>query len=58
MSRFTVIVAGAGPGGLALAQGLRRRGVDAVVYQRDSAVDTRRQGYRLHLDVAARPLPA
>ncbi|NKY46258.1 FAD-dependent oxidoreductase [Nocardia cerradoensis] len=54
MSRFTVIVAGAGLGGLALAQGLRRRGIDVVVYEADSAVDTRRQGYRLHLDAAAR----
>lgn len=54
MSKFTVVVAGAGLGGLALAHGLRRRGIDVVVYERDSAVDTRRQGYRLHLDAAAR----
>ncbi|MBF6448521.1 NAD(P)-binding protein [Nocardia elegans] len=54
MSKFTVVVAGAGLGGLASAHGLHRRSIDVVVYERDSAVDTRRQGYRLHLDAAAR----
>jgi 2-polyprenyl-6-methoxyphenol hydroxylase-like FAD-dependent oxidoreductase len=45
-----VLVAGAGLGGLCLAQGLLRRGVDVAVYERDAALDSRGQGYRLHLD--------
>ncbi|MCH1866497.1 FAD-dependent monooxygenase [Nocardioides sp. CFH 31398] len=43
-----VVVVGAGIGGLALAQGLVRAGVDVVVLERDAALaDT--GGYRLHL---------
>jgi 2-polyprenyl-6-methoxyphenol hydroxylase-like FAD-dependent oxidoreductase len=45
-----VAVAGAGIGGLALAQGLRRAGLDVTVYERDEGLATRGQGYRLHLD--------
>jgi 2-polyprenyl-6-methoxyphenol hydroxylase-like FAD-dependent oxidoreductase len=45
-----VLVAGAGIGGLCLAQGLLRQGVDVAVYERDEALDSRGQGYRLHLD--------
>ena len=48
-----VAVAGAGPGGLCLAQGLLRAGVDVHVYERDAALDVRRQGYRLHVDARA-----
>lgn len=44
-----VIVIGAGLGGLALANGLRRTGIDVAVYERDQSPLTRRQGYRLHL---------
>ncbi|MFI6179882.1 FAD-dependent oxidoreductase [Nonomuraea sp. NPDC051191] len=44
-----VIVAGAGLGGLALACGLRRAGIDVAVYERDRSPLVRRQGYRLHL---------
>jgi 2-polyprenyl-6-methoxyphenol hydroxylase-like FAD-dependent oxidoreductase len=48
-----VAVAGAGLGGLCLAQGLFRGGADVTVYERDDALAVRRQGYRLHLDARA-----
>lgn len=48
-----VAVAGAGLGGLCLAQGLLRAGIDVQVYERDPALDARRQGYRLHMDARA-----
>ncbi|PRX69462.1 2-polyprenyl-6-methoxyphenol hydroxylase-like FAD-dependent oxidoreductase [Nonomuraea fuscirosea] len=44
-----VIVIGAGLGGLTLAQGLRRAGIDVVVYERDG-VRGRAQGVSLHVD--------
>ncbi|RSM85825.1 FAD-dependent monooxygenase [Kibdelosporangium aridum] len=44
-----MIVVGAGLGGLTLAQGLRRAGVDVVVYERDGALE-RPQGVSLHVD--------
>jgi 2-polyprenyl-6-methoxyphenol hydroxylase-like FAD-dependent oxidoreductase len=45
-----VAVVGAGIGGLCLAQGLLRAGADVTVYERDETLDSRGQGYRLHLD--------
>jgi 2-polyprenyl-6-methoxyphenol hydroxylase-like FAD-dependent oxidoreductase len=42
-----VVVIGAGVGGLCLAQGLTRAGVDVRVYERDTAVDSRYQGFRI-----------
>ncbi|MEU7868986.1 FAD-dependent monooxygenase [Dactylosporangium sp. NPDC049140] len=48
-----VLVVGGGVGGLGLAQGLRRRGVDVTVFERDAGPRARRQGYRLHLDTRA-----
>ncbi|WP_042441633.1 FAD-dependent oxidoreductase [Streptacidiphilus jiangxiensis] len=48
-----VAVAGAGLGGLCLAQGLRRIGIEVDVYERDTGPDIRPQGYRLHLDARA-----
>ncbi|WP_214414682.1 FAD-dependent oxidoreductase [Sphaerisporangium fuscum] len=45
-----VLIIGAGIGGLALAQGLRRAGVPAIVYERDRGPADRPQGYRLHLN--------
>ncbi len=45
-----VAVVGAGIGGLCLAQGLRRNGIEVTVYERDDALSSRGQGYRVHLD--------
>ncbi|WP_328535237.1 FAD-dependent oxidoreductase [Streptomyces sp. NBC_00344] len=45
-----VIVIGAGIGGLALAQGLLQAGVDVRLFERESAVDSRYQGFRIVLD--------
>lgn len=44
-----VIVVGAGIGGLTLAHGLRRAGIDVVVYERDGP-QGRPQGISLHVD--------
>jgi 2-polyprenyl-6-methoxyphenol hydroxylase-like FAD-dependent oxidoreductase len=44
-----VVVVGAGPGGLCLAQRLRATGVDVVVLERDGSAATRAQGYRVSL---------
>ncbi|GAA0497767.1 monooxygenase [Paractinoplanes deccanensis] len=45
-----ILIAGAGIGGLALAQALRRTGMDVSVYERDPSPRTRNQGYRIHID--------
>src|SRR2546423_665940 len=44
-----VAIMGAGIGGLALAQGLRKVGVEVAVYERDPAPQYRKQGYRIHI---------
>ncbi|MFF7441897.1 FAD-dependent monooxygenase [Streptomyces sp. NPDC008122] len=48
-SPIRVLVIGGGIGGLCVAQGLRRAGVDVQVYERDESADGRRQGYRLRI---------
>lgn len=48
-----VVVAGAGLGGLCLAQGLLRDGADVTVVERDADASVRGQGYRLHVDSRA-----
>ena len=47
-----VLIVGAGIGGLALAQGLRKHGVDVAVYERDPRRDDRLDRYRLAINPA------
>ncbi|MFD0999460.1 FAD-dependent oxidoreductase [Ohtaekwangia kribbensis] len=47
---MTVIIIGAGIGGLCLAQFLKKNGVNVQVFERDASPWDRKQGYRLHLD--------
>ena len=49
-SSLRVIVIGAGLGGLCLAQGLRKAGVEVEVYERDTGLAVRTQGHRIHID--------
>ena len=54
-----VLIIGGGIGGLALAQGLRRAGVDVAVHERDHGVGSRWEGYRIHINpTGARALHA
>nr|WP_199040006.1 NAD(P)/FAD-dependent oxidoreductase [Dyella sp. ASV24] len=45
-----VAIVGAGPGGLCLAQGLKKRGIRFDVFERDHAANGRTQGYRIRID--------
>ncbi|MDR3447986.1 MULTISPECIES: NAD(P)/FAD-dependent oxidoreductase [unclassified Dyella] len=45
-----VAIVGVGPGGLCLAQGLKKRGIPFDVFERDQAANSRTQGYRIRID--------
>ncbi|RAS61099.1 2-polyprenyl-6-methoxyphenol hydroxylase-like FAD-dependent oxidoreductase [Lentzea atacamensis] len=45
-----IAVIGGGIGGLCLAHGLRKAGVDVAVYERDRSRTDRLQGYRVHIN--------
>jgi 2-polyprenyl-6-methoxyphenol hydroxylase-like FAD-dependent oxidoreductase len=45
-----VLISGAGLAGPCLAHGLRRHGIDVLLFERDAAVDARAQGYRIHIN--------
>jgi salicylate hydroxylase len=49
-SQLQVLIIGGGIGGLALAQGLRKAGVAATVFERDRTPTDRLQGYRIHIN--------
>lgn len=48
----TVVIAGAGLGGLALAHGLTAAGIPVAVYERETAANARYQGHRISLNPA------
>jgi salicylate hydroxylase len=48
-SPFRVVIIGGGIGGLCLAQGLKKAGISAQVYERDRTPTSRIQGYRIHI---------
>jgi 2-polyprenyl-6-methoxyphenol hydroxylase-like FAD-dependent oxidoreductase len=45
-----VLIIGGGIGGLALAQGLKKIGVNVSIYERDKSSNFRPQGYRIHIN--------
>ena len=45
-----VLIAGAGIGGLCLAQGLRKAGIESFVFERDASAHVRGQGFRFRID--------
>ncbi|SCL27476.1 2-polyprenyl-6-methoxyphenol hydroxylase [Micromonospora rhizosphaerae] len=47
-----VVVIGGGIGGLALAQGLNKAGLEVAVFERDRTPTERMQGYRVHINRA------
>ena len=49
---FHVLIIGGGIGGLCLAQGLKKAGMSAAVYERDRTPTDRLQGYRVHINPA------
>ncbi|WP_232464969.1 FAD-dependent oxidoreductase [Burkholderia ubonensis] len=50
MQKIHVAIVGAGLGGLCLAQALKRAGIAFDVYERDPALDSRQQGFRVRID--------
>ncbi|WP_269504392.1 FAD-dependent oxidoreductase [Burkholderia sp. IMCC1007] len=50
MGKLHVAIVGAGLGGLALAQALKRGGVAVDVFESDKALSSRPQGYRIRID--------
>jgi 2-polyprenyl-6-methoxyphenol hydroxylase-like FAD-dependent oxidoreductase len=52
MSKYSVVIAGAGLGGLCAAVGLRRAGLRVLVLERDTNLTSRPQGYRININPA------
>lgn len=45
-----IAIIGAGLGGLCLAQGLKKNGIDCIIFEKDPAINTRTQGYRIRVN--------
>jgi 2-polyprenyl-6-methoxyphenol hydroxylase-like FAD-dependent oxidoreductase len=54
---FRVGIIGGGIAGLALAQGLKKAGIAATVFERDRTRSDRLQGYRVHISPAGARAP-
>ncbi|WP_232440549.1 FAD-dependent oxidoreductase [Burkholderia ubonensis] len=50
LQKIHVAIVGAGLGGLCLAQALKRAGIAFDVFERDPAIDSRQQGFRIRID--------
>jgi 2-polyprenyl-6-methoxyphenol hydroxylase-like FAD-dependent oxidoreductase len=50
MQNIHVVIAGAGLGGLCLAQGLKKKGISFDIFEKDPARNSRTQGYRIRID--------
>ncbi|MBV8324978.1 FAD-dependent monooxygenase [Chryseobacterium sp.] len=49
-----IAIIGAGLGGLCLAQGLRKQGIEYSLFEKDTATNTRTQGYRIRINEPGR----
>ncbi|WP_160138601.1 FAD-dependent oxidoreductase [Chryseobacterium sp. c4a] len=49
-----IAIIGAGLGGLCLAQGLKKNGLDCKIFEKDAAINTRTQGYRIRVNEPGR----
>lgn len=49
-----IAIIGAGLGGLCLAQGLKKNGLDCKIFEKDTAINTRTQGYRIRVNEPGR----
>ncbi|ASK29980.1 hypothetical protein CEY12_07605 [Chryseobacterium sp. T16E-39] len=45
-----IAIIGAGLGGLCLAQGLKKKGINCTIFEKDEAINTRTQGYRIRIN--------
>ncbi|WP_294212914.1 NAD(P)/FAD-dependent oxidoreductase [uncultured Chryseobacterium sp.] len=49
-----IAIIGAGLGGLCLAQGLKKNGLNATVFEKDASLNARTQGYRIRINEPGR----